>query len=59
MNRGVSEAAAGATDIAGNIASVAHSTAASRAAAGQAARTAQDVETLADQLRSAVQRFRF
>jgi methyl-accepting chemotaxis protein len=58
MNRGVTEAAAGASDIAGNIASVAHSTTASRTAAGQAARTAQDVETLAEQLRSAVQRFR-
>ncbi|GIF14769.1 methyl-accepting chemotaxis protein [Actinoplanes teichomyceticus] len=58
MSRGVSEAAAGATDIAGNIASVAHSTATSRAAAGQAASTAADLETLAEQLRSAVRRFR-
>jgi methyl-accepting chemotaxis protein len=57
MNRGVTEAAAGASDIAGNIASVASSTAASRAAVGLAARTAQEVETLAAQLRSAVQRF--
>ncbi|MBG0561049.1 methyl-accepting chemotaxis protein [Actinoplanes aureus] len=57
MNRGVTEAANGVTDIANNIASVAHSTAASREAVGQAARTAQDVQELADRLRAAAQRF--
>ncbi|MEU4562603.1 methyl-accepting chemotaxis protein [Actinoplanes sp. NPDC023936] len=58
MNRGVGEAAAGVTDIANNIASVAHSTASSREAVGLAARTAEDVQLLADRLRDAANRFR-
>ncbi|WP_328469641.1 methyl-accepting chemotaxis protein [Actinoplanes sp. NBC_00393] len=57
MNRGVSEAANGVSEIANNIASVAHSTAASREGVGQAARTADDVQELADRLRAAAQRF--
>ena len=57
MSRGVSEAAAGVSDIAGNIASVAHGTASSREAVGEAARTAEDVQSLADRLRAAVGRF--
>jgi methyl-accepting chemotaxis protein len=57
MNRGVSEAANGVTDIAGSIASVAQGTAASREAAGEVARTAADVQTLADRLRAAAGRF--
>ncbi|MEU4688742.1 methyl-accepting chemotaxis protein [Actinoplanes sp. NPDC023714] len=57
MNRGVGEAAAGVTDIANNIASVAHSTATSREAVGLAARTAEDVQELADRLRDAANRF--
>ena len=57
MSRGVSEAAAGVSDIAGNIASVAHGTAASREAVGEVARTAEDVQSLADRLRAAVGRF--
>ncbi|BBH68917.1 hypothetical protein ACTI_56020 [Actinoplanes sp. OR16] len=58
MNRGVGEAAAGVTDIANNIASVAHSTATSREAVSLAARTAEDVQSLADRLRDAAGRFR-
>ncbi|MEU4426017.1 methyl-accepting chemotaxis protein [Actinoplanes sp. NPDC024001] len=57
MNRGVAEAASGVSDIANNIASVAHSTATSREAVGQTARTAEDVQELADRLRAAAQRF--
>jgi methyl-accepting chemotaxis protein len=57
MNRGVGEAANGVTDIANNIASVAHSTASSREAVGLAARTAEDVQVLADRLRDAAGRF--
>ncbi|MEU8657367.1 methyl-accepting chemotaxis protein [Actinoplanes philippinensis] len=57
MSRGVSEAAAGVTDIAGNIASVAQGTAASREAVSEVARTAEDVQTLADRLRASAGRF--
>ncbi|WP_229075560.1 methyl-accepting chemotaxis protein [Actinoplanes sp. DH11] len=57
MNRGVGEAAAGVTDIANNIAGVASSTASSREAVGLAARTAQDVQALADRLRDSAGRF--
>ncbi|GLY04234.1 methyl-accepting chemotaxis protein [Actinoplanes sp. NBRC 101535] len=57
MNRGVSEAAAGVNDIAANIAGVASSTASSREAVSLAARTAEEVQTLADDLRVTVGRF--
>jgi methyl-accepting chemotaxis protein len=57
MNRGVSEAANGVTDIANSIASVAHGTASSREAVGEVARTAEDVQSLADRLRASAGRF--
>ncbi|WP_433831832.1 methyl-accepting chemotaxis protein [Actinoplanes sp. CA-015351] len=57
MNRGVGEAATGVNDIADNISSVARSTASSREAVTLAARTAEDVQQLADRLRDAAQRF--
>ncbi|MEU4164003.1 methyl-accepting chemotaxis protein [Actinoplanes sp. NPDC026670] len=57
MTRGVSEAANGVTDIASSIASVAHGTASSREAVGEVARTAEDVQTLADRLRASAGRF--
>ncbi|MDI6100896.1 methyl-accepting chemotaxis protein [Actinoplanes sp. NEAU-A12] len=57
MNRGVSEAANGVSDIASNIASVAHGTAASREAVSEVARTAEDVQSLADRLRASTGRF--
>jgi methyl-accepting chemotaxis protein len=57
MNRGVSEAANGVTGIASSIASVAHGTASSREAVSEVARTAEDVQTLADRLRSSAGRF--
>ncbi|BEL07676.1 hypothetical protein Q0Z83_058670 [Actinoplanes sichuanensis] len=57
MTRGVSEAANGVTDIANSIASVAHGTASSREAVGEVARTAEDVQALADRLRASAGRF--
>ncbi|XVU21099.1 methyl-accepting chemotaxis protein [Actinoplanes sp. CA-054009] len=58
MNRGVSEAADGANDIARGISGVAQSTATSRDAVAEATSAAGAVNTLADRLRSAVDRFR-
>ncbi|MFC3744682.1 methyl-accepting chemotaxis protein [Paractinoplanes deccanensis] len=57
MNRGVSEAAEGATDIARGIDGVARSTATSREAVGEATQAAGAVNTLAERLRTAVDRF--
>ncbi|XVV17011.1 methyl-accepting chemotaxis protein [Actinoplanes sp. CA-131856] len=58
MNRGVSEAADGANDIARGISGVAQSTATSRDAVAEATSAAGAVNTLAERLRSAVDRFR-
>ncbi|SNY66423.1 methyl-accepting chemotaxis protein [Paractinoplanes atraurantiacus] len=57
MNRGVSEAADGANDIARGISGVAASTATSRDAVAEATSAAGAVNTLAERLRSAVDRF--
>ena len=58
MNRGVSQAADGAGEIAQSIASVATATASSRDAVAEATRAAGDVHSLAARLRSTVDRFR-
>ena len=58
MNRGVSQAAEGATDIARGISAVAQSTATSRDAVAEATRAAGEVHQLAARLRTAVERFR-
>ncbi|MEV4352694.1 methyl-accepting chemotaxis protein [Actinoplanes sp. NPDC049596] len=57
MNRGVNEAAEGANDIARGISGVAQSTATSRDAVAEATSAAGTVNTLAERLRSAVDRF--
>ncbi|MGK5680133.1 methyl-accepting chemotaxis protein [Actinoplanes sp. URMC 104] len=58
MNRGVSEAADGASEIARSITAVASATASSRDAVAEATRAAGDVHTLAGRLRAAVDNFR-
>nr|WP_255646058.1 methyl-accepting chemotaxis protein [Actinoplanes polyasparticus] len=57
MNRGVSQAAEGATSIAQGISSVARSTASSRDAVTEATQVTDNVNTLAERLRTAVGRF--